>query len=260
MIKDCTLFLSTYDAGNDLWEGFFKCLVTQWPELNMLIVMSTETKLYQYEGLNIQVINHNCKQWSKRLIKSLKEVKTTNILFFLEDYWLESKVDNQRFEEIYKIFTENNDISNICFDPVLPGTNIKDNFLNGFELRPKESRYKVNYQVALWKKEDLISFLRKHETPWESEYYASIRSFSSNKRFYSICDNTERIFNYHDGGVIRRGRWIKEPAQRIANLQGLNIDYSKRGFYDEINKRRNSKRFKLVRKIKRKIREKISLM
>ena len=48
MNKDCTFLLSSYDGGDDLWEGFFKALSVQWPEMDMRIVLNTETKSFSF--------------------------------------------------------------------------------------------------------------------------------------------------------------------------------------------------------------------
>ena len=102
------MLLSTYDGGEDLWEGFFTALVSEWDNFDMPIVMNTESKSYKFKDLNIKCFNFYKPgqkiPWAKRLIRTLKAIKTDYILFFLEDFWLEDKVDVDFFEKSIDFF------------------------------------------------------------------------------------------------------------------------------------------------------------
>lgn len=83
MNKDCTLFLSTYDDGRDLWEGFFKGLSCQWPEMDMQIVLNTESESYEYSPYEIISVHQERKStWAERIVHALQQVKTPYILLF----------------------------------------------------------------------------------------------------------------------------------------------------------------------------------
>ena len=83
--KNCSFLLSTYDGGEDLWEGFFKALSVQWPEMDMKVYINTETKNFQYPGFDILVCNQKTKEeqpWATRLINTLECIDTEYVLLY----------------------------------------------------------------------------------------------------------------------------------------------------------------------------------
>jgi len=236
--KNCSFLLSTYDGGEDLWEGFFKALTVQWPEMDMKVYINTEFKNFQYPGLDIQVCNQTTKEeqpWATRLINALKCIDTEFVLFFLEDFWLAERVDDEFFKKTLKWMQENPDVANFSYYPCLPGTNIEDGRFERFELRPQKCRYKYNCQVGLWRTKELISFFKPDESPWEWEFYGSMRAGRNKQKFYSLKEDAPLVFSYGDnlkGCIIHRGKWVKDEVLPLAEKYGLEIDYSKRGFED----------------------------
>ena len=238
MNKDCTLFLSTYDGGEDLWEGFFKALSVQWSQMDMPIIMNTETKSYSYPGYEIKTFQPslNKKQtWAERLIDVLNHVETEYVLLFLEDFWLDKPVDDAFFRKTLQWMKENPDVANFSYYPCAPGQNLPDFRFERFERRPQSCLYKFNCQVGLWRTKELISYLRPHESPWDWEIYGSMRASRIEKHFYSLRWMAPLVFSYTDnttGCVVRRGKWVKENVMPLVEMYNLKIDFSKRGFDD----------------------------
>lgn len=236
--KECTFLLSTYDGGEDLWEGFFKALSIQWPEMDMKIVMNTELKHYSYGDYCIesyQPCKNRSMTWAERLVDTLHHIQTEYVLFFLEDFWLDSKVDDDFFRKSLIWMKENPDVANFSYYPCKPDSNIQDDRFDRFELRPQECEYKFNCQVGLWRTKELASFFRKHESPWEWEVYGSIRAWRCKQKFYSLKPDAKKVFSYGDsyyGCIIHRGKWVKDAVLPLAEKYDLKIDYSKRGFED----------------------------
>lgn len=238
MNKDCTFLLSTYDGGEDLWEGFFKALSVQWPEMDMKIVLNTETKQYSYPGFKIESFQPSLNKeqtWGERLIDTLKHIDTEYVLLFLEDFWLDKRVDDAFFKKTLQWMKDNPDVANFSYYPCLPGLNLPDFRFERFELRRQKCEYKLNCQVGLWRTKELISFIRPHESPWDWEIYGSMRAARYTQKFYSLRWNAPLVFSYGDnltGCVVRRGKWVKQNVEPLAKMYNLNIDYSKRGFAD----------------------------
>lgn len=238
MNKDCTFFLSTYDGGEDLWEGFFKALSVQWPEMDMPIVMNTETKTYSFPGYEIKTFQPSLlkkQAWAERLIATLNHVETDYVLLFLEDFWLDRPVDDAFFRKTLQWMKENPDVANFSYYPCAPGQNLPDFRFERFERRPQCCPYKFNCQVGLWRTKELISFLRPHESPWDWEIYGSMRASRIQKYFYSLRWMAPLVFSYTDntiGCVVRKGKWVKENVMPLVEMYNLKIDFSKRGFDD----------------------------
>lgn len=236
MTNDCTLFLSTYDNGEDIWEGFFKSLSVQWPEFDLPVAMNTETKSFQYPGFDIAVLNCRKKNmpWGQRLIEALKRVDTEYILFFLEDFWLEGPVDTAFFEQCRQWMRENKDVACMSFQWTR-GPNIQDNRFDRFERKAPDGDYRINCQAALWRRERLITFIRPHETPWEFEWWGTIRSKRYPDAIYTQIQGSKPVFEYNlsVGGTVHKGCWNKQVVIPLAEKYNLHIDFSKRGFYED---------------------------
>jgi hypothetical protein len=65
----CTIIVNSCDAYDDTWYPFFKLLKKYWPNCKFPIVLNTETKKFEYEGLDIKVINLP-KKYQKRKDKN----------------------------------------------------------------------------------------------------------------------------------------------------------------------------------------------
>lgn len=237
MIKNCTLLLTSYDGGEDLWDGFFTCLTNEWPEFDLPIVLNTETKKYSFKNLKITtygVCKKKSMPWGKRLKENLKLINTDFVLFFLDDFWLDEKVNNKEFEKVFNFINKNEDVAVVYFYPT-PGPNIKDNKLENFELRPKKIDYKLTTSAAIWRREKLLSYIKDFENAWEWERNGSIRASRYKERFYSLIEGSNKIISYANvekGCLVHRGKWNKETIESFNEKYKLNIDTSIRGFED----------------------------
>ncbi|MBQ9861544.1 MAG: hypothetical protein IJO75_04720 [Clostridia bacterium] len=257
--QNCTLLLNTCDSYSDCWEPFFKLLTVQWKNFDMNVVINTESKRYTYEGLNIKM--SNCRaSWGKRLITALDSIDSKYILFCLEDFLLESPVAVEEVEKCYEYMEQNPDIACFCFYPTEDQNNMRSQKYVGFEQRPQSGEYRLNCQIALWNREKLRSYIRPHENPWEWELYGSRRSSRYNAEFYSICNDAPKVFDYKNGGALRRGRWWMEMVLPLDKQYGFNIDYSKRGTFEDFQQNPPKRKRKLWRGIKNRINKLRSLI
>lgn len=210
--------------------------MTQWPGFYLPVVINTETKSFSYPGIQVTVINSEKPNmpWGKRLIEALKQIDTEYILFFLEDFWLDAPVDVIYFEKCRQWMRENNDVSCLSFQWTR-GPNIQDGRLERFERKQPDGDYRINCQAALWRRDRLIKLIRPHETPWEFEWWGTIRSKRYPDHIYTQIKESKPVFSYNLslGGVVHKGRWNKSVVKPLAEQYGLIIDYSKRGFYED---------------------------
>ncbi len=268
MKNDCTLLLNSYDDGDDCWDIFFKSIDTQWPQMDLPIVLNTESKKYSYGKYDIETFalfqRGEKVPWGKRLIETLNRINSEYVLTFLEDNWLDKPVNDDLFRKALGYMKLYPDISVItlsyAYDKKHP--NIKDNRIPGFERRPQKCFNKLNAQVSIWRRERLVSYTRSHENPWEWEVFGSERASRYNESFYVLSEGIELPFSYKDfmypngnprDGVISMGKWDIDMVDKFSSIYDLsNIDFSKRGFYDW-NERRNisflAKKWEELRKI-----------
>lgn len=257
MINDCTLLLSTYDGGEDLWEGFFTALTTQWKDFNLPVVVNTETKTCAFKNLNIKTINSGAGKrnsvWGRRLINTLKQIDTEYVLFFLEDFWLDAPVDVEHFEKCRQWMRDNKDVACLSFQRVKDAENMQDGRFERFEKRSQNGKYRMNCQSALWRRENLISNIMAHENAWEWEKYGTIRSRRDKDSIYSLIDGMPKVFSYDLGGVVYKGRWCKRAALPLIEEYNIKVDTSIRGFHEDWLETNSKRQRKLLRGIKNRI-------
>lgn len=225
----CTVVVSSCDNYEDTWQPFFTVLKHNWSDITFPIVLNTETKSFSIAGLNITSFHLFSKAnevpWSLRLKETLKRIDTPYIIFFLEDFFLESKVDNLKIEQCIQWMDKDPSIT--CFDFYTTIYGKKPCQYPGFAQRKRFSQYKFNAQACLWRRKDLISYLRDDEDPWIWEFIGNLRSFRTSKKFYCCEDNVKPVFDYQLPGIVR-GKWNPEIVEPIVRKYGIQLDYSKR--------------------------------
>lgn len=248
-MKDVTILVNSCDKYESVWEPFFKLLLKQWPECkNYKFILNTETKTYNCDFLDVKTICSGTKlTWSKRLKNVLSQIESEYILYFLEDFFLLQKVDNNTLLEAVKYIKTNTDVGYIGLK-YNPTHNFKDkstidlspHFLNKDDVITIN---RVNSMTALWRKDWLYSLLRNHETPWEFEIYGSIRSRRTPFKVMilnNINDVCKPVFDYgvdiKYGYGITMGCWLPKNVELFAehdidvdfDILGINYDLYKK--------------------------------
>ncbi len=244
-----TVVVSSCDKYEDLWDPFFKVLQAEWPQLGqeqIPVVLNTEHKTYEYDGLNIRTMQFygedDNPSWTKRLRRTLETIETEYIIFLLDDFYMQDKVRSDRIDQCIRWMDDNRRISMFCFKETYASANINDGKYKGFERRPLFGKYKFNCQAALWRRDRLICYLKKDENPWEWEVYGNWRSYRLPYHlFYSLVPGEEKVFVYtheikgqiYGGSGVYRGKWFVPSVDPIFKKHGIEIDYSIRGTVSE---------------------------
>lgn len=240
-MKDITVLVNSCDKYKDAWEPFFRLLHIQWQDLPYNVVLNTETLSYECDFMNVRTINSSKGiPWAKRLRHVLENIDTEFILYTLEDFFFDRPVNVSAFEEAHQLIKNDASIGYIGLrynrqlvfkDESNADRNAR--FVSKDELVVVN---RVNSQTALWRRKWLLSLLRDHETPWEFEMYASIRSRRTDKKVL-IINNTNEImppvFSYgldpkdglgiYGGKFLHKNRELFEKYGIKANFDNLGI-------------------------------------
>lgn len=239
--KSCDIVLLTCDKYEDAWEPFFVLRNKYWKNLKYNTYLITETKKCSF----CKAININEKIWSKRIREGLSKLKSKYVIILLEDFFIRDFVDSKRIEYCINNFPENAacfnfEISNDPYDI--------DSEFKGFKIKTKKSTYKCSCQAALWDREKLINLLSYDCDPWTWEITEPIIDYD----FYINSSNYVINYGYKDGVWfgIKSGRWIKKDVVPLFKKEGINVDFSKLGFYKEKKLKKIVKKVfnKMVRK------------
>ncbi|MFI3168656.1 MAG: hypothetical protein R3Y06_01755 [Faecalibacterium sp.] len=238
MKSDYTILVSSCDAYRDLWDPFFTILKANWPELaQQEIILNTEEETYAFEGLQVRTLglyqNKAVPTWSQRLKDHLLAIESEYVLFLLEDFFLEAPVDQSKIDACLGYLQQNNQIAHFSFVPTLWEC-IEDGKFEGYVRRKQATPYKVNTQIGLWRKKELLALLRMHESPWEFEIYSNIRARLRPRKYYCAIKGQPQAFTYDAvlGGAVHRGKWTPIGVE-LLQKHGIEIDLSVRGMDDK---------------------------
>ena len=109
---------------------------------------------------------------------------------------------------------------------------------NKYVLANPKAKFRVNLQAALWRKDFLLKFIRKHENPWQFESWGSIRARRYKDKIYHLKKEAKTPIEYPRGGIIANGKWLEDKnIEWLINEGYDDIDFSKRGIYHWGDKR-----------------------
>lgn len=214
MEKDICFILCSCDSYEDVWTPFCVQLLKNWKGFDLPIYLSTETKSFHYNGLDIKTplkdIHTDLSSWSKRLEVLLKNLPYDYFIFMLDDFLLIDKVNVSEVEKAYGIMKSDNTIGMIQLWPQITENSNKIRRENAVEcdypdyyLLKNKMPYRISTQVSIWKKDYMLKILRSHETAWHFEVRGTIRSRFYKEKVLAIKD---KVINYPDGGLIWRGK------------------------------------------------------
>ncbi len=234
MKQDYTILVSSCDGYRDLWDPFFTILKANWPAVAQRdILLITEREDYAFDGLQIRTLPPYPQgvrpTWSQCIKDHLQAIESEYVLFFLEDFFLEAPVNEAQINACLAAMQANKKIAHFSFEPTFWQC-IDDGKYDGFVRRKHVAPYKVNTQVGLWRKKELLALLRTHESPWEFEVYASIRARLRPSVYYCAKNDAPQAFVYDTthGGAVHLGKWSHRAVQ-LMQQHGVQIDVSKRG-------------------------------
>jgi len=244
------VFVNSTDSYSDCWEPFFKLFKKLWKDYDGHIYLNTEEKEYQYEGLNIiptkvaKFKDRNKLTWSECLLYAFDQIDTDIILYLQEDYFLKAEVNHQKMLELVDLMRKH-DLTYINISdsgnkgPFSPSSLHEDLW----EVS-QQDKYRISTQASLWNIRKMRKYIRKHENPWQFEYYGNIRARRRKDAFYAVNRdrynrNYQPIFPYDPTGIVMR-KWVREIVVDLFDKNDITVDFTERGFYD---REKDKKRF-----------------
>lgn len=228
---DISVVVSSCDAYSDVWAPFFECLFNYWPDLTYEIVLVAESK--QYTGKHpVRTFNPSEKSasWTRRLREALESVQSKYVLFLLEDFFFEQNINTAEINRLARVMDKDDAITYFSF--VLlgePSVSLPGPLENSY-MKPPDSLYRLNAMPALWRRERFIDFLQIDADAWRWESTGNLRSFNAPDKFCFFNLDYKRPIPWIHG--ITGQKWIPE-IEELSKKQGLGIDFSKRGFYND---------------------------
>jgi len=206
-VKDIAILISTFDAAEDLWKPLEETYKRFWRDRDFPIYLTTNFKSPSFDLFSPLTIGSEIS-WSDNLIKSLIKIEQKYVLLTFDDLFLVDKVDDNKIKKLMQ-FAIDKDINYLQFyRSISKGKRINDKLFK----KSRNAKYKNSTIWSFWKKEVLISLLKKEENAWEFEIKGSIRAAKLDD-FYSTRSNIIPFVN----GVVK-GFWNPLAKNKIKSL------------------------------------------
>ena len=237
---DITILLTTSDKYSDAWKPFMHFWNINCQKLNFPIVINSETKIFETDNPNIRTyLSKPNLPWSKRMINCLKTIKSKYVLLCLEDYFIQSSVDEEIFCAAVDTMESDKNIGVIQFAIDISCRYDKSVIVNKyFSPVPilKTDRQTHNGRIycvlSLYRTDYLKKLLVPTESPWEFEVYGTLRSQYFKEKVYRERDDHKRCFNYliepKYGYGISRGKWLPKNVELFQKFN-VDVDFSNIG-------------------------------
>lgn len=200
------------------------------------IYFNSESLQYHDEDLEIINLNHSeTRAWGDRLLKCLAEIDDEFVLMMLEDFYYEDVIDTEIIDRCAEYMIADKAILSFQF---LPSEDAIKNSKStsyvqkypGFAERNQFGYFKLSAIPSLWRKSGLMRYTNKSDSPWDWEYFGSLRTWLNGDKVYSWLSYDDCIFNYdaEHGGAIHRGKWVGYKTQELARKYNYNLNYGTR--------------------------------
>jgi hypothetical protein len=234
-----TILVNSTDSFEDCWIPFFKLFVKYWSLYSGTIYLNTETKDFSYQNLPIicTKVRMGAKRkrltWSECLLRAFDQIQTDIILYLQEDYFLNDYVHFDQIEYFVDLMMKD-DITYISLVDYANGgpfhlTRYRE--LWGID---QKADYRISTQASLWNIKKMRRYIKVHETPWYFEIYGTKRAHRIRDSFYCVnrvlYNSNNPIISYEPTGIVK-GKWKKEAVFNLFLANGIEVDFSQRGFY-----------------------------
>lgn len=231
--RDVTILVNSCDLYIDAWYPFFKLLSIQWPNCPYKKILNSETITFQSEFSDVKTICTGKNAWSQRLKKCLEYVDTEFVLFFLEDQFLREPVNTYQFEQTVDYMRENKDVG-VIFVHHTDKQKLDYN-LPYFSRDEITDKFRIVGLSALYRKDYLLKILRAHETPWEFEQYASIRSKRYPEKVLQYSKEYPPMFVFDDkieiGYGITQRKWLPKNKELFEQYD-IHVNFENLGWFN----------------------------
>lgn len=233
--KNYALMVLGCDKNSELLPMFLRNIKKYWPQYNKEVYINTESFRFKSKDFDLKFPSQTYDilfPWSERLYNFLEEYPYKYVIFLLDDFILGDFVDSNELDRVYEIMEKNPKIA--CFNFMETYKDSVDSIKEMYDryyLKDIKAEFRINLQAAIWRKDFLMKFIRKHENPWQFETWGTKRAQRFSNEIYHIKKDAKHVFIYPEGGVLADGKWYEKKAIDFMNKEGFSIDFSIRGIY-----------------------------
>jgi len=224
-----TMLVLSCDAYSDLWDDFFNLKEKFWPDCPYQWYVVTESKDYERESVGVIKCGKELN-WAGRFRKAVQTVQNSLVAVFLEDYYINAPIDNDRIKGLVNFMLAKKvdflDLGNV-FKHKINQPN-KQYYADHLIVIDKHLRYGLDTAAAIWNKDYLLEKLGEGDySAWkfEADCCAEAASEEGYKGLILVDDRIS--FNVSEIPVVVQGKFYP-PVIEDFRKRGYEIDTSKR--------------------------------
>lgn len=216
------ILVCSCDKDVDLFLPFHHCVEKYWPDHYEIIYLTDTLDNPYYKTIKK---NYPINQWTRRVREACNEISDDKILLMCGDVFLQDKVNTNEIDALLNFI--NDDVGSINlqvggdYNSVIVGNNLR--------LMIKDAKYKTSVMCSIWNKNALLNVFKYNLDPWSFE----MKNIHMNYLYYRL-ERPAMIWGGEYSGKlfgVFRGKWVRS-TKIFLDHEGLDVDYSKRGFYD----------------------------
>lgn len=249
-VNSISIVVSTSYKYRELIDGFTYFFEKYWSSCEYDVYITLE-KEYRLDKKMFKFITSFHDDWSTILFDTLKVIDTEYIYLLLDDYFLSDYVDAEIINNAVEEMIQNN-IKYLGFSKKAPEKKHTrlPTISDDYQLFLLNRDFKdFDYYVGaghIYHRKSLIQILRKNETAWEFETFASLRAMLviSFKSARMVISKTP--IKYIGGGVIMKGM-IRKEAREFLDKENFTLDFPQK--IVKVSTERTPLSSRIVRKI-----------
>jgi len=147
-----------------------------------------------------------------------------------EDFYYEDDIKTDVIDKCVDYMLADRSILNFQLIPNAEKSLSNEQKYPDFKKLKKFAYFRLSAVPSLWRKSELMRYTNKNDTPWEWEYFGSLRTWLNSNKVYCRSSSADCIFNYDDehGGAIHRGKWVGYKMEELTKKYNYRLDYGTR--------------------------------
>jgi hypothetical protein len=193
-MKDLTTIVGTCDSHLHLIPNF-SILYEKYFEPNVETLIVGETQKLDIPKYIFTTPGQ--KPWGGRIIDALSKAKSKYIFFVLDDYYLSQLLTTEYIEYLLK-FMDNHDVNKISLTPVPDSAGyqyLEAESVNTMHKMSPSSPWLTNVQPAIWRKTELLKYLKPEYSPWDFEIKGSNAAKDEAENYFVAKLDKQIYFN-----------------------------------------------------------------
>ena len=178
---------------------------------------------------------------AQRRLEIARALATEPTLLLLDDFFLRRPVDIARLADIVRWMDADRDIVYFNSDVTAAVCDLEVDRYPGYRRLPAGNRYTLNLQAAVWRTAKFAAYWQHKVSPWDWEERCNVLTAAHPRdKFYCVTREDARFLDYgYHGGQwmgICHGQWVESDVVPLFEKEGIEVDFSKRGFIDLENR------------------------